>query len=182
MNRVKLYRVGRLAMLCLFMAMFPGIAAMSQEFRGTISGIVTDPSGAVVPGATVVVRETRTGTVNQTKSGNDGQYVVPFLLPGDYSDFGDDARLPEDGAKRHHAANPGTSDRECNAGSRRSVADGDRYDGCSTTGPGERFGRFSHLDEVGRGPATQRTYAGCIDRAVGRCHFDGAAADGPSFR
>lgn len=72
-------------MLCLFMAMFPGIAAMSQEFRGTISGIVTDPSGAVVPGATVVVRETRTGTVNQTKSGNDGQYVVPFLLPGDYS-------------------------------------------------------------------------------------------------
>jgi len=39
----------------------------------------------VVPGATVVVRETRTGTVNQTKSGNDGQYVVPFLLPGDYS-------------------------------------------------------------------------------------------------
>jgi len=85
MNRAKLYRVGRLAMLCLFMATFLGIAALSQEFRGTISGVVADPSGAVVPGATVVVRETRTGTLNQTKSGNDGQYVVPFLLPGDYS-------------------------------------------------------------------------------------------------
>jgi len=56
----------------------------AQEFRGTISGAVTDPTGAVVPGAAVTVRETKTGTVNQTKSDADGQYVVPFLLPGDY--------------------------------------------------------------------------------------------------
>jgi hypothetical protein len=56
----------------------------AQEFRGTISGAVTDPTGAVVPGATVKVRETQTGTVNQTVSDADGQYVVPFLLPGQY--------------------------------------------------------------------------------------------------
>jgi hypothetical protein len=56
----------------------------AQEFRGTISGAVTDPTGAVVPGATVKIREVQTGTMNQTVSDADGQYVVPFLLPGDY--------------------------------------------------------------------------------------------------
>jgi hypothetical protein len=57
----------------------------AQEFRGTISGAVADPTGAVVPGATVTVRETSTGTVNKTTSDSAGQYVVPFLLPGTYS-------------------------------------------------------------------------------------------------
>ncbi len=59
--------------------------ARAQEFRGTISGTVTDSSGAVVPAADITVREVRTGTVNQTKSGSSGQYVVPFLLPGEYA-------------------------------------------------------------------------------------------------
>jgi hypothetical protein len=59
--------------------------AHGQEFRGTISGAVTDPSGAVIPGAQIVVKETHTGTVNRTKSDAAGQYVVPFLLPGDYT-------------------------------------------------------------------------------------------------
>lgn len=57
----------------------------AQEFRATISGAVTDPTGAVVPGASVVAKEIHTGTVNQTKSDAAGQYVIPFLLPGDYS-------------------------------------------------------------------------------------------------
>ncbi|MGA7159175.1 MAG: carboxypeptidase regulatory-like domain-containing protein [Acidobacteriaceae bacterium] len=57
----------------------------AQEFRGTISGAVTDPTGAVIPGAQVVVKETRTGTLNKTTSDAAGQFVVPFLLPGDYS-------------------------------------------------------------------------------------------------
>src|ERR1700761_1703199 len=57
----------------------------AQEFRGTISGAVTDPSGAVIPGAQIVVKEVHTGTTNRTKSDAAGQYVVPFLLPGDYT-------------------------------------------------------------------------------------------------
>jgi len=60
-----------------------GLAA--QEFRGTISGAVTDPSGAVVPAASVQVQETSTGTVSRTVSDAAGQYVVPFLLPGTYN-------------------------------------------------------------------------------------------------
>jgi Carboxypeptidase regulatory-like domain len=56
----------------------------AQEFRGTISGVVTDPSGAAIPGAKLTVTETHTGTRIPTVSDSAGKYVVPFLLPGDY--------------------------------------------------------------------------------------------------
>ena len=59
--------------------------ALAQEFRATISGTITDPSGAVVPAAQVQVQETGTGTISRTTSNGAGEYVVPFLLPGDYS-------------------------------------------------------------------------------------------------
>jgi hypothetical protein len=67
--------------LCLVLA----VTAQAQEFRATISGAVTDPSGALVSGASVTVTETHTGTVNSTTTDKAGQYVIPFLLPGDYS-------------------------------------------------------------------------------------------------
>jgi hypothetical protein len=59
--------------------------AGAQEFRGTISGIVTDSSGAVVPEASVKAREASTGTQSQVKTDTAGQFVIPFLLPGTYS-------------------------------------------------------------------------------------------------
>jgi Carboxypeptidase regulatory-like domain len=55
-----------------------------QEFRGTISGAVTDPTGASMPGAKVTVTETQTGTKINTATDSAGQYSAPFLLPGDY--------------------------------------------------------------------------------------------------
>jgi hypothetical protein len=58
--------------------------ASAQEFRGTISGSVKDPTGALIADAEVIVTETSTGTVNRTKTGSSGEYVVPFLQPGDY--------------------------------------------------------------------------------------------------
>src|ERR1035441_2993666 len=59
--------------------------AFAQEFRATVSGTVTDATGAVVPGGQVQVQEESTGTINRTVSDAAGQYVVPFLLPGNYS-------------------------------------------------------------------------------------------------
>ena len=56
----------------------------AQEFRGTMSGIVTDPTGAVVAGATVTVTEVHTGTKIPAVSDSVGQYTAPYLLPGDY--------------------------------------------------------------------------------------------------
>jgi len=60
------------------------LALFSQEFRGTISGVVTDPTGAMVGGARVTVTETNTGTKIPTVSGSSGEYTAAFLLPGDY--------------------------------------------------------------------------------------------------
>lgn len=78
-------RMARLAaMLATVLLCLTGLTR-AQEFRGTISGAVVDPSGAVIPGAQIVVKEIHTGTTNKTQSDAAGQYVVPFLLPGDYT-------------------------------------------------------------------------------------------------
>lgn len=59
-------------------------SAFAQEFRSTISGVVTDPTGATVPNAEVKVRETRTNSKSETKTDSAGQYSIPFLVPGPY--------------------------------------------------------------------------------------------------
>ena len=56
----------------------------AQEFRGTLTGRVTDPSGSGVPNAKIVVTQTETNAHSETVSGPDGNYTVPFLAPGVY--------------------------------------------------------------------------------------------------
>ncbi len=68
----------------LFAASLLPAGASAQEFRGTISGTVTDSSGAIIKDAQVTITETSTGTINRTKTDSAGQYVVPFLQPGTY--------------------------------------------------------------------------------------------------
>jgi len=51
----------------------------------TIFGTVTDPSGAVVPGATIRVAHGETGSVRQTVTGETGSYVLAQLPIGTYS-------------------------------------------------------------------------------------------------
>jgi hypothetical protein len=65
-------------------ALFVPTAVFCQEFRGTISGAVTDPTGAALPGAKVTVTEIHTGTKIPTVADSAGQYNAPYLLPGDY--------------------------------------------------------------------------------------------------
>src|SRR5215471_11684979 len=65
-------------------SLFLSVRVRAQEFRGTISGTVTDSSGAVIKDAQVTITETNTNTVNRTKTDSAGQYVVPFLQPGTY--------------------------------------------------------------------------------------------------
>ena len=52
--------------------------------NGNIVGAVTDPSGAAVPNATVVVTNTDTGVSRTLTSNGDGLYTANFLLPGHY--------------------------------------------------------------------------------------------------
>ncbi len=64
------------------LAMAPGVWAQSQN--ASINGTVSDPSGAVVPQATVTLRSLERGTTVTTKSGADGLYSFPNLEPGRY--------------------------------------------------------------------------------------------------
>jgi Carboxypeptidase regulatory-like domain len=59
-------------------------AVRAQTFQGSFTGTVTDPSGAVVPGATVTVLEQEKGFTWRTATGPDGTYTVPLLPPGHY--------------------------------------------------------------------------------------------------
>jgi len=56
-----------------------------QEFRGAILGRITDPSGAVVSGAKVTITNEETGVSVEAASNQEGNYNVPFLLPGRYT-------------------------------------------------------------------------------------------------
>jgi hypothetical protein len=56
----------------------------AQEFRGAISGSITDPGGAAIANATVIATETRTGARSKTVSDAAGEYTIPFLPPGVY--------------------------------------------------------------------------------------------------
>jgi hypothetical protein len=57
----------------------------AQTFRGTILGTVTDPSGAVLPGAKVTVKNTGTGLERTTETSADGSYSLPELPIGTYT-------------------------------------------------------------------------------------------------
>jgi outer membrane receptor protein involved in Fe transport len=59
--------------------------APAQIDTATVAGTVRDPSGSVVPGATIQVRSAATGFATKLSSNELGQYVSPPLRPGDYS-------------------------------------------------------------------------------------------------
>lgn len=59
--------------------------SFSQGLTGTISGVVKDPNGAVVPNATITVKNTSTNAAVQTKTDDNGYYRLPNLTPGYYA-------------------------------------------------------------------------------------------------
>ena len=59
------------------------ISSFAQS-TATLSGTVTDPSGAVLPNASVKVHSIATGSDREIKTDGAGVYVVPSLQPGDY--------------------------------------------------------------------------------------------------
>jgi hypothetical protein len=62
-----------------------GVAAGYAQSTATLSGRVTDPSGAVVPQARVTVRGLATGVDRVTTSDPEGNYTIASLQPGNYS-------------------------------------------------------------------------------------------------
>src|SRR4051812_49183921 len=59
--------------------------ALAQSSKGILTGTVTDPSGAVVSGATIRMTNSATGTVRETVSTGDGSYRLDAVDPGNYT-------------------------------------------------------------------------------------------------
>jgi outer membrane receptor protein involved in Fe transport len=71
--------------ISLVFILLAALSLSAQTFRGTILGTVTDPTGAVLPGAKVTVKNTGTGLERSTEPSADGSYSAPELPIGTYS-------------------------------------------------------------------------------------------------
>ena len=63
---------------------FCAVAWAQGTVTGAVGGSVTDPKGAVVPGATVTVKNNDTGKEDTTTSDGEGRYRFPYLRTGEY--------------------------------------------------------------------------------------------------
>jgi hypothetical protein len=61
------------------------LAAQNVVLTGALGGRVTDPSGAVVPGVSVVARNLATGVEQTAETNHAGLYRFPTVMPGSYS-------------------------------------------------------------------------------------------------
>lgn len=80
----------RLSCKVLSLAVFFVLFAFSQnlpaqESRATLNGHIADPNGAAVENATVMINNVATGEKSTATTTGDGNYTVPFLLPGTYT-------------------------------------------------------------------------------------------------
>src|ERR1700732_745076 len=66
------------------LALMTALPSMAQVFTASLSGLVTDPTGAGVPNASVKIRNVETNDVRQTQTGSDGRYTISQLKPGPY--------------------------------------------------------------------------------------------------
>src|SRR6266480_6428509 len=80
-QRMGLFLACALAALCI--AAFP--AAWAQTITGVVSGTVVDASGAAVPGASVTLVSSRTGTHSPATTDASGGFVFPSVEPATYS-------------------------------------------------------------------------------------------------
>src|SRR5215472_11749931 len=75
----------KLVVLILFLCFLPCGIALAQTVNGAFHGTITDPTGAVIPGATVVVKNLATGAVRQADSDAAGFYTLTQIPPAIYS-------------------------------------------------------------------------------------------------
>ncbi|PYS52946.1 MAG: hypothetical protein DMF68_00615 [Acidobacteria bacterium] len=78
----QIFRQGILPAL-LLLSLF--VTASAQEFRGSVTGKVTDPNGAAIPGATVTIKNIETNSDTTTTTNDEGTYNFPLLQPGKYT-------------------------------------------------------------------------------------------------
>ena len=76
---------GATAFLSVLAFLFAAAIGSAQEFRGVLTGQVTDPSGAVIRNATITAVNVQSGTTYNGKTSDKGVYYIPYVLPGTYN-------------------------------------------------------------------------------------------------
>ena len=66
------------------LTLHPSDALAQTAVDGAITGIVIDPTGAAITGATLQAKDLATGLAIQTISGRDGEFLIPRLPTGEY--------------------------------------------------------------------------------------------------
>jgi hypothetical protein len=79
-------RIGRLLNILFALALFglPGVT-LAQIDQARITGVVRDQNNAIVPGATITVKNERTGEVRTTTANQEGSFTVTNLKPSLYT-------------------------------------------------------------------------------------------------
>src|SRR5262245_11073581 len=72
-------------LLVLFCTLFATAPAAAQIVTGSISGTVTDPSGAVIPGAVVTLLNQRTSDLRKITASSEGRFVFSAVQPDTYT-------------------------------------------------------------------------------------------------
>jgi hypothetical protein len=75
----------RRAVLCVTIALLLPALVAAQAVTGTILGVITDSTGAVMPGTTVTLTNTGTGQVRAVTTDSNGEYTAPSLPTGRYA-------------------------------------------------------------------------------------------------
>ena len=79
-----LYSFGRTTAVFLMLAIFFSAPSLAQVAGGRLSGTVSDPSGAGIPEAKLVIKNVATGVERTVTTNADGFYSTVNLLPGSY--------------------------------------------------------------------------------------------------
>jgi|HubBroStandDraft_6_1064221.scaffolds.fasta_scaffold00069_24 hypothetical protein len=74
-----------LALIAVVAVLLPGLLLAQSTTTGAISGTVTDPSGAVLPGITVNLKSNEKGFTSSAKTNGQGFYQFPLVEPGTYT-------------------------------------------------------------------------------------------------
>ncbi|HEX9928056.1 MAG TPA: carboxypeptidase regulatory-like domain-containing protein [Pyrinomonadaceae bacterium] len=82
---IRLKKIVSLSPAMLFLLALLSSSTFAQQITATVTGTVSDPNAAVVPGATVTMTSVDTGLVKTATTNDDGQYTVAFLQPGNYN-------------------------------------------------------------------------------------------------
>jgi hypothetical protein len=74
----------RLCLSIIPLLLLASLSGVAQTVTGAIRGIITDPTGAIVPTATVTAINTATGVPTVAKTNQAGEYAIRFLQIGQY--------------------------------------------------------------------------------------------------